>query len=268
MARLRRTARKSVPGGPYHVVGFQMPGQTYDMLLHEDKQRETRLFTGNSENLAMSVKPYNTAKPQNKVVTSGRKGGDTSLVSHHLVLIMATIKKGKPNLHEKVMPGLIIRMANPLYIQILKNGPFTPMVRVEESTYGDMVIPAHYAPKYPAEYTEPEKEKVSLDSGLQLILIESLDNIMYNNIVNCDTAKQIWEKIKILCAGTEEVKSNQRRILISQYEGFMAKPKESITDVFKRFNKLINDLQLHEKYYEVKEVNLKFLLTLLDHLEL
>ncbi|KAL8103458.1 hypothetical protein AgCh_027878 [Apium graveolens] len=25
MARLRRTARKSVPGGPYHVVGFQMP---------------------------------------------------------------------------------------------------------------------------------------------------------------------------------------------------------------------------------------------------
>ncbi|KAL8108415.1 hypothetical protein AgCh_024761 [Apium graveolens] len=59
-----------------------------------------------------------------------------------------------------------IRMANPLYIQILKNGPFTPMVRVEESTDGDMVIPAHYAPKDPSEYTEPEKEKVSLDSDL------------------------------------------------------------------------------------------------------
>ncbi|KAL8124155.1 hypothetical protein AgCh_011965 [Apium graveolens] len=68
---------------------------------------------------------------------------------------------------------LFIRMANPLYIQILKNGPFTPMVRVEESTDEDMVIPAHYAPKDPSEYTEPEKEKVSLDSGLQLILIES-----------------------------------------------------------------------------------------------
>ncbi|XP_074328405.1 uncharacterized protein LOC141666312 [Apium graveolens] len=27
MARLRRTACKSVPGGPYHVVGFQMPDQ-------------------------------------------------------------------------------------------------------------------------------------------------------------------------------------------------------------------------------------------------
>ncbi|KAL8134684.1 hypothetical protein AgCh_009639 [Apium graveolens] len=63
------------------------------------------------------------------------------------------------------------------------------------------------------------------------------------------------------------VRSNQRRTIISQYEGFMAKPKESITDVFERFNKLINDLQLHEKYYEAEEVNLKFLLTLPDHLE-
>ena len=162
---------------------------------------------------------------------------------------------------------LFIRMANHLYIGILKNGPFTPVVRVEETTDGDMVIPAHYAPKDPSEYTEPEREKVSLDSALQLILIESLDNVMYNNIVNCDTAKQIWEKIEILCEGTEEVRSNQRRILISQYEGFMAKPKEGITDVFERFNKLINDLQLHDKFYDVEEVNLKFLLTLPDHLE-
>ncbi|KAL8131841.1 hypothetical protein AgCh_007668 [Apium graveolens] len=158
-------------------------------------------------------------------------------------------------------------MANHLYIGILKNGPFTPVVRVEETTDGDMVIPAHYAPKDLSEYTEPEREKVSLDGALQLILIESLDNLMYNNIVNCDTAKQIWEKIEILCEGTEEVRSNQRRILISQYEGFMAKPNEGITDVFERFIKLINDLQLHDKFYDVEEVNLKFLLALPDHLE-
>ncbi|KAL8132115.1 hypothetical protein AgCh_007858 [Apium graveolens] len=132
---------------------------------------------------------------------------------------------------------LFIKMANSLYVQILKNGPFTPMERVEKSTDGDMVIPAHYAPKDPSKYSEIEKEKVSLDSGLQLILIESLDNVMYNNIINCDTSKQIWEKIEILYEGTEEVRSNQRRILI------------------------------YDKYYESEEVNLKFLLTLPDHLE-
>ncbi|KAL8090750.1 hypothetical protein AgCh_039990 [Apium graveolens] len=118
-------------------------------------------------------------------------------------------------------------MTNHLYIQILKNGPFTPMVIVEETTDGDIVIPTHFAPKDASEYSDIEREKVSLDSALQLILIESLDN----------------------------------------YEGFMAKPKECITDVFERFNKLINDLQLHDKFYDVEEVNLKFLLTLPDHLE-
>ncbi|KAL8102971.1 hypothetical protein AgCh_027487 [Apium graveolens] len=138
---------------------------------------------------------------------------------------------------------LFIKMVNPLYVQILKNSPFTPMERVDESIDGDMVIPAHYTPKDPSKYTEPEKEKVPLDNGLQLILIESFDNVMCNNIINSDTAKQIWEKIKILCEVIEEVRSNQRRILVSQYEGFMAKPKESITDVFERFNKLINDLK-------------------------
>ncbi|KAL8110399.1 hypothetical protein AgCh_026209 [Apium graveolens] len=114
---------------------------------------------------------------------------------------------------------------------ILKNGPFTPMERIKKSTDGDMVIPAHYGLKYPSKYTETKKEKVSLDSG------------------------------------TKEVRSKQRRIQVSQCEGLMAKPKESITDVFVRFNKLINYLQIHDKYYEVEEVYLKFLLTLPNHVE-
>ena len=84
-----------------------------------------------------------------------------------------------------------------------------------------------------------------MDKSLQLILIESLDLVMYNNIVNCTSGKQIWETIEILCEGLAKVKDNQKLILVSQYEGFMAKANESITKVFERFNNLINDLQLH-----------------------
>ncbi|KAL8103584.1 hypothetical protein AgCh_027964 [Apium graveolens] len=106
---------------------------------------------------------------------------------------------------------------SPYAIKILSE-----IVQPRINTDGDMVIPTDYALKDPSEYSEPEKEKVSLDSGLQLILIESRANVM---------------------------------------------PKESITDVFERFNKLINDLQLYKQYYEAEEVNLKFFLTLPDHLE-
>lgn len=77
----------------------------------------------------------------------------------------------------------------------------------------------------------------------------------------------MWEKIEFLCEGTEDMRSNQEKIMLSKYEGFMAKSREGITEVFKRFNKLMNDLQLQLKYNKTREINLKFLLTLPDHLE-
>ena len=76
-----------------------------------------------------------------------------------------TFDKANYTLQKKKMM-MFIKIANPLYIQILKDGSFIPTVRIEESTDGDRIIPAPYAPKDPAEYTDPEKEKVSLDSSL------------------------------------------------------------------------------------------------------
>ena len=35
MARLRRTARKSVPGGPYRVEGFQFPEQVVQVMCEQ-----------------------------------------------------------------------------------------------------------------------------------------------------------------------------------------------------------------------------------------
>ena len=137
-----------------------------------------------------------------------------------------------------------------------------------KTTIGDGIVPAQWVPKDPSLYSDSEKEKIGhgQESTMDPDRI-SRSGVMYNNIVNRTSGKHIWETIEILCEGTIEVKDNQRQILVSQYEGFMANPNENITEVFERFNKLINDLQLHNKYYKTKEVNLKFLLTLPDHLE-
>ena len=162
---------------------------------------------------------------------------------------------------------LFIKTANPLYLGILENGPFIPQSYVPETTVDGETIPAYWVPKKVSEYSDTEKEKVSLDDCLQFIIIEALDNVMYNNIVNCTSAKQIWETIEVLCEGTEEVKENQEQILVSQYEAFMAKPSKGLTEMFERFNRLINDLQLHGKFYDKKEINMKFMLTLPEHLE-
>ena len=47
----------------------------------------------------------------------------------------------------------------------------------------------------------------------------------------------------------------------------MAQPKEGITEVFERFHMFVNELQLNGKTYSTKELNMKFLLTVPNHLE-
>lgn len=64
----------------------------------------------------------------------------------------------------------------------------------------------------------------------------------------------------------EEVRENKKQIFVSQYKAFIARPKEDITDVFERFNKLVSELQSHGKIYINKAPNIKFLLTFPNHL--
>ena len=106
-----------------------------------------------------------------------------------------------------------------------------------------------------------------MDINLQLILVESLDPIMFNHVVNCKYAKHIWETIEAINEGIEEVKGNILEILTSEYEHFKSTSDEGISEVFERYNKLINKLNLHGKFYTQKEINMKFLLTLPSHLE-
>ena len=77
----------------------------------------------------------------------------------------------------------------------------------------------------------------------------------------------MWDTIELLMEGTAEVKENRLDILTSQYEAFKSLPGENISQVFERYNKLLNDLNLHGKHYSSREVNRKFMLTLPSHLE-
>ncbi|XP_074323588.1 uncharacterized protein LOC141660501 [Apium graveolens] len=90
---------------------------------------------------------------------------------------------------------------------------------------------------------------------------------MYKNVVNCTSAKQIWDTIEVINEGTEEVRENRLEILISQYKQFRSNPSEGISEVFQRLNKLVNDLNLNGKTNTNWEINRKFLFTLPEHLE-
>ncbi|KAL8100286.1 hypothetical protein AgCh_032511 [Apium graveolens] len=121
--------------------------------------------------------------------------------------------------------------------------------------------------KKPEDFTPAEKEEAFLDASLQLILVDSLDPLMNRHVMNYKNSKHIWETIEVINEDTEEVRENKLEILTSEYEHFKSNPGEGITEVFERYNALINNLNINGKYYSFREVNKKFLLTLPTHLE-
>ena len=87
---------------------------------------------------------------------------------------------------------LFIKAANPLYMGILENGPFVPQKLIPESmTETGERIPQKFLPKESSKFNDTEKDKVALDTSLQLIVVESLDTAMLNQVINCSSAKQM-----------------------------------------------------------------------------
>ncbi|XP_074323365.1 uncharacterized protein LOC141660290 [Apium graveolens] len=163
------------------------------------------------------------------------------------------------NLWKKKMI-LYLKAANPDYMEILNDGPHIP----------EMVDPDNERrtiPKPKSEWTVKENELVTLDDSLQLILIDAMDSDMCHQILVCESGKHMWDTIKLLMEGTEDVRENHLDMLTTQYEAFRSLPGEGVTSVYERLNRLLNEMSLHGKKYAQHEINRKFLLTLPSHLD-
>ncbi|KAK1384154.1 hypothetical protein POM88_021889 [Heracleum sosnowskyi] len=91
------------------------------------------------------------------------------------------------------------------------------------------------------------------------ILFNGLEQEMFDNVINCTTSKEVWDTVRTLCEGTEQVRENKMQLLIQQYEHFNFKAGETLNDTFSRFQKLLNGLKLYGRIYQTKDSNLKFL---------
>ncbi|KAL8131363.1 hypothetical protein AgCh_007335 [Apium graveolens] len=103
---------------------------------------------------------------------------------------------------------------------------------------------------------------IAKDAKVRHLLHSAIDNVMSNRVINCKTAKEIWDALETRCQGTNSIKKNRKTILTQEYEHFDSKPDESLTGLYDRFVKLLNDLSLVDKEYDLEDSNLKFLLAL------
>lgn len=141
--------------------------------------------------------------------------------------------------------------------ETILNGPYIPTKLAP--TADD---PNRTAVKLRTEWTDTEKKAVQLDKKAKNILFMSLEDELFENVVNCKTAKEIWEALLIMHEGTEEVRENKQSLLTQQYEMFTYITGESITSTYERFNILLNSLRSFGKIHPNKELIIKFMRSL------
>ena len=164
----------------------------------------------------------------------------------------------------KVKMAMFLEATDPEYLERIYEGPHMPTklsVAVADQ-------PARVVPKDKSEYTSEDIQSIAKDARVRHLLHSALDNVMSNRVIACKTAKDIWDALETRCQGTDAIKRNRKNILTQEYEHFDSKPEESLTDVYDRFVKLLNDLSMVDKEYDLEDSNLKFLLSLPERWDL
>ncbi|KAL8088481.1 hypothetical protein AgCh_038306 [Apium graveolens] len=112
------------------------------------------------------------------------------------------------------------------------------------------------------DYSPEDISSIIKDAKIRYIMHNSLDSVMSNRVIGCKITKELWDPLEVKCQGTTAIKKNRRTVLIQEYEHFDSRDNESLTEIYDRFQKLLNDLFLVNKEYDLEDSNLKFLLSL------
>jgi len=100
-----------------------------------------------------------------------------------------------------------------------------------------------------ASWTDDEKKRVLLNSKAQLFLQCALTMEESERIFECNTAKNIWDTLKIHHEGTSHVKETRIDVGVRKFEIFEMNEKENIDEMYSRFTSIVNELRSLGKIY-------------------
>nr|GEY98529.1 hypothetical protein [Tanacetum cinerariifolium] len=102
------------------------------------------------------------------------------------------------------------------------------------------------------------------------MIVDSIENGYSNNsfglpedvyaaVDSCETAKEIWERVRQMMKGLDIGEQEKKAKLFNEWETFTSTDGESIESYYNRFMQLMNDLKRNKHFPENIAANLKFL---------
>ncbi|GJT01079.1 integrase, catalytic region, zinc finger, CCHC-type containing protein [Tanacetum coccineum] len=93
---------------------------------------------------------------------------------------------------------------------------------------------------------------------MNLILL-SIPNDIYNFVVACTSAKDMWKRVKRLMRGTIQNQVDRETHFTNEFDQFVVEPMEALVSVYNRFAQLMNDLEINNMHFLIVTINIKFL---------
>ncbi|KAI3762578.1 hypothetical protein L1987_53012 [Smallanthus sonchifolius] len=90
----------------------------------------------------------------------------------------------------------------------IRDGPYIPMVASADSG-GPSV------PKDPSKYSEEDIKKMEVDFKALGAIQMCLPNEVFHNFRSYKTAKELWEALEKMFAGSEKVKENRKKLKLA-----------------------------------------------------
>ena len=81
-------------------------------------------------------------------------------------------------------------------------------------------------PKSESEWDELDKKMAQLSAKAMNILYYALDTNEFNRISTCNSAKEIWDRLKFTHENTNQVKEYKINMLVYNYELVKIEPEE------------------------------------------
>ncbi|KAH0689265.1 hypothetical protein KY289_016623 [Solanum tuberosum] len=135
-----------------------------------------------------------------------------------------------------------------------KNGCFTKLARrsvskmkphlFDEVKGGDVT---RVVLKTRQQYNNFDKREVEKSHKVRKLLMCGIGENEYDLISSCESAKEIWNRLRIVYEGTEQTKKSKLDLLTTQFESFTLEEGESIYEMRTRFSTITNELMFLEE---------------------
>nr|GEZ26983.1 hypothetical protein [Tanacetum cinerariifolium] len=147
-----------------------------------------------------------------------------------------------------------------MIVDSIENGPY---VRRMIATLGEQDYPVPVLESFheqtDAELTEIDIKRMDADDqAIQTILL-GLPEDVYAAVDSCETAKEIWERVRQMMKGSDIGEQEKKAKLFNEWEKFTSTDGELIKSYYHRFMQLMNDLKKNKHFPENIASNLKFL---------